>query len=110
MVHGRDQTGRKKQAVMAQLRPESWICWSPPRLLKSVDVPDASLMIIENPERLGLAYCISCAAGSDAARRSPLCCLVQTPRPKQQTALQVLAGTATTALLSRRKTSKSAAG
>ena len=76
-----------------------------------VDVPNASLMIIENRNGSGWHSCISCAAGSGAALRSPtVCCCIKPRSPRQQNCVFRYCGTATTALLSRRKTGNPRAG
>ncbi|MBS9542641.1 ATP-dependent DNA helicase RecG [Morganella morganii subsp. sibonii] len=55
MVHGRMKPA-EKQAVMAQFKAgELDLLVATTVIEVGVDVPDASLMIIENPERLGLA-------------------------------------------------------
>ena len=55
LVHGR-MTGADKQAVMDEFKQgESDLLVATTVIEVGVDVPNASLMIIENPERLGLA-------------------------------------------------------
>ena len=55
LVHGR-MTGPEKQAVMDEFKQgQSDLLVATTVIEVGVDVPNASLMIIENPERLGLA-------------------------------------------------------
>ncbi len=55
LVHGR-MSGQEKQAVMAQFKDgELDLLVATTVIEVGVDVPNSSLMIIENPERLGLA-------------------------------------------------------
>jgi ATP-dependent DNA helicase RecG len=41
-----------------------------------VDVPNASLMVIEHAERFGLSSCTSCAAGSGRGAAASACVLL----------------------------------
>jgi len=55
LVHGRMRPSEKEQAMLAFKRGDIQILIATTVIEVGVDVPNASLMIIENPERLGLA-------------------------------------------------------
>ena len=55
LVHGRMKAAEKEQVMAAFKRAELKVLVATTVIEVGVDVPNASLMIIENPERLGLA-------------------------------------------------------
>lgn len=55
LIHGRMRPAEKEQAMAAFKQGETQILVATTVIEVGVDVPNASLMIIENPERLGLA-------------------------------------------------------
>ena len=66
---------KEKQAVMDAFKAgELAVLVATTVIEVGVDVPNASLMVIENSERSAWPSCISCAAGSGAARWHPTAC------------------------------------
>ncbi|WP_275896299.1 helicase-related protein, partial [Klebsiella pneumoniae] len=55
LVHGRMKTQEKQAVMQAFKQGELQLLVATTVIEVGVDVPNASLMIIENPERLGLA-------------------------------------------------------
>lgn len=55
LLHGRMSSDEKESAVKAFRDGETPIMVATPVVEVGVDVPDASVMVVENPERLGLA-------------------------------------------------------
>lgn len=55
LLHGRMSSEEKESAVKAFREGETPILVATPVVEVGVDVPDASVMVIENPERIGLA-------------------------------------------------------
>ncbi len=72
LIHGRMKPV-EKAAVMAEFKAGNLQLLVATTVIEvGVDVPNASLMIIENPERLGLAQLHHCAAVGRGQRRQPL--------------------------------------
>ena len=79
LLHGRMKAA-EKAAVMAQFSAgQMQVLVATTVIEVGVDVPNASLMVVEHAERFGLASCTSCAAASAAARR-PACACCSTRR------------------------------
>lgn len=63
LIHGRMKPAEKAE-IMAEFKAGNLQLLVATTVIEvGVDVPNASLMIIENPERLGWPSCTSCAAG-----------------------------------------------
>jgi ATP-dependent DNA helicase RecG len=82
----------EKQAVMQAFKQgELHLLVATTVIEVGVDVPNSSLMIIENPERLGLAQLHQLAGASGAARWRPTaCCSTNRRSQNRPDALQVL--------------------
>ena len=66
-LHGRMPAGEKDRVIDAFKRGEIDVLVSTTVVEVGVDVPNATVMVIENGERFGLAACTSCAAAWAAA-------------------------------------------
>ena len=94
-MHGRLKPAEKQAVMDAFVRGETHLLVATTVIEVGVDVPNASLMVIEHAERFGLPNCINCAAGSAAARGVSACLLLyQSP----------LGGTAKQRLMTMRAT------
>lgn len=54
LLHGKMKP-KDKDEVMRKFKAGSWMCWSAPPSEVGVDVPNATVMVIENAERFGLS-------------------------------------------------------
>ena len=79
LVHGRLKSAEKEKIMAAFKAGQVQLLVATTVIEVGVDVPNASLMIIENAERLGCRSCISCAGASGAARESHCVLLYQPP-------------------------------
>jgi ATP-dependent DNA helicase RecG len=74
LVHGRMKPAEKQAVMQAFKQGELHLLVATTVIEVGVDVPNSSLMIIENPERLGLAQLHQLVGASGAARSPPTAC------------------------------------
>ena len=75
LVHGRMPPREKERGMYAFKDGKIGLLVATTVIEVGVDVPNATLMVIENAERMGSRSCTSCAAASGAARtKATACC------------------------------------
>lgn len=110
LVHGRMKPAEKQAVMQSFKQGELHLLVATTVIEVGVDVPNSSLMIIENPERLGLAQLTSYEAAW-AVARSPLtaCCSTKPLCRKPRRCVCRYYATAMTASSLRKKIWRSAA-
>jgi ATP-dependent DNA helicase RecG len=79
LVHGRMKPAEKQAVMQSFKQGDLHLLIATTVIEVGVDVPNSSLMIIENPERLALRSSTSCVAASGAARWPPTACCSTKP-------------------------------
>jgi len=74
LVHGRMKPAEKQAVMRAFKEGQADLLVATTVIEVGVDVPNASLMVVEMPSAWAWPSCTSCAAGSGAARRLPRAC------------------------------------
>ncbi len=74
LVHGQLPPAEKDAAMADFAAGRTKVLVATTVIEVGVNVPNASIMVIERAETFGLAHCISCAGGSGAGRRSRPAC------------------------------------
>ncbi len=110
LVHGRMKPADKQAVMQAFKQGELHLLIATTVIEVGVDVPNASLMIIENPERLGLAQLHQLRGRVGRGAVASHCVLLyKSPLSKRRRNACRFCATATTVSLLPRKTRKSAA-
>ncbi len=75
LVHGRMTAAEKGRSMALFKSGQTRLLVATTVIEVGVDVPDATIMVIEHAERFGLASCISCAAVSAVGDEASTCLL-----------------------------------